>query len=68
MNKLFCTWEKRNLSILGKILILKSLILPLFPFLASVCLVPVVDQKEMEEKCLKFIWNGKSDKVKRMLL
>jgi hypothetical protein len=30
MNKLFCAWGKRNLSILGKILIIKSLILPLF--------------------------------------
>ena len=40
MNKLFCAWGKRNLSILGKILIIKSLILPLFTFLASVCLVP----------------------------
>ena len=56
MNKLFCIWEKRNISILGKILILKSLILPLFICVASVCLVPDVDQKEMEEKCLKFIW------------
>ena len=28
MNRLFCSWGKRNLSILGKILIIKSLILP----------------------------------------
>jgi hypothetical protein len=68
MNKLFCTWEKRRLSILGKILIIKSLILPLFTFLASVCLVPDVYQKEIEKKCFKSIWNGKSDKVKRNII
>ena len=32
MNKLFCAWGKRNLSILGKMLIIKSLILSLFTF------------------------------------
>ena len=68
MNKLFCTWEKRRLSILGKILIIKSLILPLFTFLASVCLVPDVYQKEIEKKCFTSIWNGKSDKVKRNII
>ena len=68
MNKLFCAWGKRNLSILGKILIIKSLILPLFTFLASVCLVPDTYHKEIEKKCFKFIWNGKPDKVKRNLI
>ena len=68
MNKLFCAWGKRNLSILGKNLIIKSLILPLFTFLASVCLVPDIYHKEIEKKCFKFIWNGKPDKVKRNLI
>ena len=40
LNKLFCAWGKRNLSILGKNLIIKLLILPLFTLFASVCLVP----------------------------
>ena len=68
MNKLFCAWGKRNLSILGKFLIIKSLILPLFTFLASACLVPDIYHKEIEKKCFKFIWNGKPDKVKRNLI
>jgi len=68
MNKLFCTWDKSNLSILGNILIIKSLILHLFTILASACLVPGVYQKEIEKKCFKFIWNGKSDKVKRNVI
>jgi hypothetical protein len=68
MNKLFCAWGKRNLSILGKILIIKSLILSLFTVLASVCLVPDIYHKEIEKKCFKCIWNGKPDKVKRNLI
>jgi hypothetical protein len=50
MNKLFCAWGKGNLYILGTILIIKSLILPLFTFLTNVCLVPGIDQKEKEKK------------------
>jgi hypothetical protein len=65
MNKLCCAWGKRNLSISGKLLIIKSLILPLFTLLASVCLVPDIYHKDLEKKCFKFIWNGKPDKVKR---
>jgi hypothetical protein len=68
MNKLFCAWGKRNLSILGNILIIKSLILPIFTCLACVCLVPYIYHKEIEKKCFKFIWNGKPDKVKRNLI
>jgi hypothetical protein len=68
MNKLFYTWGKRNLSILGKFLIIKSLILSLFTLLTSVCLVPDIYNKEIEKKCFKFIWNGNPDKVKRNLI
>jgi hypothetical protein len=33
-------WTKRNLTILGKILITKSLIVPIFTYVASACVVP----------------------------
>jgi uncharacterized membrane protein len=62
---LFLFNRKRNLSIVGNKLIIESLILPLFTFLASVCLVPDTYHKEIEKKCFKFIWNGKPDKVKK---
>jgi hypothetical protein len=52
----------------SQVLIIKSLILPLFTFLASVCLVPDIYHKEIEKKCFKFAWNGKPDKVKRNLI
>ena len=65
MNKLFHLWGKRNLTLIGKILIIKTLVLPLFTFLASACTVPEKFRKEIESKCYKYIWDGKPDKVKR---
>jgi hypothetical protein len=59
---------KRNISIVGKIVIIKSLILPLFTFLVRLCLVPDVYQKKIEKKCFIFIWNGKPNKVKRNVI
>jgi hypothetical protein len=64
MNTLFFSWGKRNLTILGKIMIIiKALVIPIFTFVVSAC----VDKyrKENESKCFKFIWDGKPDKVKR---
>ena len=65
MNTLFFSWRKRNLTILGKIMIIKALVIPIFTFVASACVVPDKYRKEIESKCFKFIWDGKPDKVKR---
>ena len=67
MNTLFFSWEKRNLTILGKIMIIKALVIPIFTFVASACVVPDKYRKEIEieSKCFKFIWDDKPDKVKR---
>jgi hypothetical protein len=68
MKKLLISWEKRNLTIIGKILIIKSLILPKFTFIATSCTVPGRYTKDIESCCFKFIWKGKSDKIKRSVL
>jgi hypothetical protein len=65
MNNLLLLWTKRNLTILEKILIIKSLIVPIFTYVASACVVPEKYRKEIDSKCFKFIWNNKPDKVKR---
>jgi hypothetical protein len=65
MNTLFFSWGKRNLTILGKIMIIKALVIPIFTCVASACAVPDKYKKEIEGKCVKFIWDGKSDKAKR---
>jgi hypothetical protein len=65
MNTLFFSWGKRNLTILGKIMIIKALVIPMFTFVASAGVVPDKYRKEIESKCFKFIWDGKPDKAKR---
>ncbi len=65
MNTLFFSWGKRNLTILGKIMINKALVIPIFTFVASACVVLDKYRKEIESKCFKFIWDGKPDKAKR---
>ena len=44
---------------------IKALVIPIFTFGASACVVPDKYRKEIESKCFKFIWYGKPDKVKR---
>jgi hypothetical protein len=64
MNNLLLLWTKRNLTIfVGKVLIIKSLIIPIFTYVASACVVPEKYRKEIDSKCFKFIWNNKPDKV-----
>jgi hypothetical protein len=65
MNNLLLIWTKRNLTILKKILIIKSLIVPIFTYVASACVVPEKHRKEIDSKCFIFIWNNKPDKGKR---
>jgi hypothetical protein len=48
MNNLLLLWTKRNLTILGKILIIKSLIVPIFTYMASACVVPEKYRKEID--------------------
>ena len=62
------SWEKRHLTIMGKILIIKTLIIPQFTYIASVTLVSKERISELENEIYRFIWNGKRDKVKRQTL
>ena len=65
IESLISTWRKRNLTMIGKILIIKSLVLPVFTFLASCTVTPVIYVKQIEKILFDFIWEGKKDKVKR---
>ena len=48
MNTLFFSWGKRNLTILGKIMIIKALVIPIFTFVASACVVPKNIEKKLK--------------------
>lgn len=65
VESLITSWKKRNLTILGKILIIRSLILPIFTFLASSTVISCIQRKQLERILFEFIWNGKRDKIKR---
>jgi hypothetical protein len=53
---------------LGKVLIIKALIIPICTCIVCSCIIPEKYKKEIESKCFKFIWKGKPDKVKRNTL
>ena len=62
MKNQFTAWVKRNLTIMGKILIIKTLILPKFTFLASSCVVSKLYIKEID---LVFTdLSGKGNRIK----
>ena len=48
MNSLFLSWSKRNLAILGKVPIINALIIPIFTFIVSSCVIPEKYKKEIE--------------------
>ena len=60
-------WKWRNLSLLGKIQIVKTFAIPKFMFRASVISIPKELVKEANFIFYNYIWNGK-DKVKRCAL
>ena len=59
------SWEKRNLSLLGKILIVKTLIIPQFTYIASSTVLNKQYVDQLEKEIYNYIWDGKKDKVKR---
>ncbi len=59
-------WNKRSLTIYGKICIIKSLALPkLVHLFTSLPNPPEHFFKKIEAEVFRFIWNGKTEKIKR---
>jgi exonuclease III len=64
--KLFITWMKRTITPIGKVAILKSLILSKLIYLWIMLPNPPDDIiNQLQLMCYKFIWDKKNDKVKR---
>jgi hypothetical protein len=63
-------WRARNLSIIGKICVIKTLLLPQLLYLFSVlCIkIPKPFFFKLNTLLFKFIWNGGNDRVKRSFL
>ena len=60
-------WKWRDLTILGRIQIVKTFVIPLFMYRASLICVQKDTVIEVNKLLFKFIWKGK-DKVKRLSL
>ena len=60
-------WWCRSLSLLGKVTVIKSLLLPQLLYLFSVlCIsIPKIFFKKLNGLFFKFVWNGGNDRVKR---
>jgi hypothetical protein len=67
IKKLVESWNRRNLTIFGKISIIKQLAMPKVLFSASMLSVPEGVIKELDTIFFNFIW-GKKDKIKRSVL
>ena len=65
IKKLINIWSSRNLSIYGKITIIKSFLIPKFVFICSVLPTPKEVIKQLNQMIFKFLWNG-TDKVTRV--
>ena len=63
------SWQHRKLPLLGKITVIKTLALPkLIHLLTSLPNLPQTKINDLNSLFYKFIWNGKSDKIKRSTL
>jgi endonuclease/exonuclease/phosphatase family metal-dependent hydrolase len=61
----FNMWKKRDLTIYGKILIIKTFALSQILYTSTVLHIPDKIVKEIQNLIFCFLWNGKTHKVKR---
>ena len=60
-------WEKRDLTIFGKITLIKTMILPKLTFLATNTTIPQTTIKDINKVFFNYIW-GKRDRIKQNVL
>lgn len=61
-------WKTRNLTFYGKIMIIKSLILPKLTCLLQSLYLPKAIADTANRLFIKFLWNDKNEKIKRNIL
>jgi hypothetical protein len=67
LQKLLDSWRSRNLSLLGRVLIIKTLAIPKLVFPASLLHIPDGLIKKANIMLYNFIW-GARDKIKRRVI
>ena len=71
--RIIATWKKRQLSLVGKVLIIKSLVASQFLYIMRVCILPNKVITEINSLIFKFLWSNSEsgraiEKVKRKIL
>ena len=66
--KIINDWNKRNLTMLGRITVAKSLLIPNITFIGSVTKLDKTYVSKFKKLIYDFIWNNKQEKVKRSIL
>ena len=68
LQKILTNWTRRNLTIHGKMIIIKCHALSQLTFVNQFQNISIKDVKRIESICYKFLWNGGPDRVKRTTL
>ena len=68
LERLLHWWKSRGLSLMGRVLIVKTLGLSQFSFLASVLHIPEDVIQKVNTLIYQYIWKGKRDKIKRDIM
>ena len=68
MTKQLHWWKARDLSIIGRVLIIKTLGLSKFIFASTVLHMPEEIKRKVNEILYQFLWNCKCEKVKRNIV
>ena len=58
-------WKMRNLTVYGKIVIIKSLVISQIVYAATVIHVPEMLARKLEKMIYTFLWGSKREKIKR---
>ena len=61
-------WKRRNLTLIGEIVVLKTFIISQFQYVLSAIHIPEKNIKEINYIMFSFLWNGKKPKIKKSLL
>ena len=62
------SWKKRNLTMIGRIAVVKSLILPNLTYLANTSSINKEYINKFKKLIYNFIWDSKREKIKRITL
>ena len=68
MQKLLDSWRTRNLTIFGKIQVIKSLAMSKLVYSAINTTTPIYVYSLINKIIYAFIWNGKRDRIKRSVM